>query len=767
MKKHIKLLIVLVILFILGYLSFSHADRMWDNNTTVTEAASDPLTNLASETEPAWVSSPHRVSRGDWKFSVSYHSDSDQNFAVVFSMREMENNAPAGSKAKNLAVIPLSQNASVAEGTVHFDEGMTDICIAVYHTAGNITLDNFQFTDLTKYNDKYFACLFLILGAIIIYAVNSRNKNSDDRRNGIIFDILLITAVYTSVPYLNNFLPDAQDMAFHITRIEGIATSLRNGHYPSWISMSGAYYIGYADPVMYPRVFLYIPAILICLGMSPMNAYKAFIFLINLASAFIAYYSFEKLFHSKSVGLVTAIAYNLCLYRLIDIYTRGALGELLAAVFLPLVFYGMYEVCLGNEKKWMILALGLTGILFSHILMTVFTVMFMVLYFILLIPKMIHSHFVKRFFAIIKAGFVTLLLNLYFLIPFLQFYRNEDFRIFHRGTGSELSGKAGYLSQMFSVFVTADSEKGCIGLGSTKDEMALSIGWLIPLCCILFAIMISIGRNTLKKKTDSRIDGDIELGKYTLCGTIFSIYLSSDLFPWDQIDNIPILNILCGIQFPWRFLAMAQLFGTIVIGCVLQILICYKPNSKRILVSTITAFAFFCSVYYIESVGENITIADRSLAGYVYTDDSYRYTVPDENTAGDYYYYLGISSSVDQTIIDNLERRDTTLTFHYSLPEGQNEATLTIPLYGYPGYRVLLNNQPVQYTRDEWGMMQVSVTTTEADVVIEYQGFIVWKIAYVISYAAGILLIMIAIQKRLKYIYKRNSKNIDKKSMVN
>lgn len=758
MKRHIKFLIVLCILLLIGYLSFCHEDRMWDKAAVVTEGASDSLTEVVSETEPAWISSTYPISRGDWNFSISYQTDSDQNYAVVYSMREMENGAAAGSMGKRLAVIPLSQNETVSEVTLHFDEGITDICIEVYHTAGNISIDHFQFTDTTQYKDRYFACLFLMIGIIVIYAVNIRDRNAADWSRSIIFDCLLITAAYSSIPLLNNFLINSQDLLYHISRIEGIVTSLQNGNYPSWISVSGSYYIGYANPVMYPQAFLYIPAALICLGMSPMNAYKTFVVLINLACAFTAYYSFKNLFHSRGIGLVTAIAYNLCLYRLIDIYTRGALGEMLAAVFLPLVFYGMYEVCLHNEKKWMVLALGLTGILFSHILMTVFTAMFLVLYFIILIPRMLHSHFAKRLIAILKAGLTTVLLNLYFLIPFLQFYRSEEFRVFIRGDGNELSDNAGYLSQMFSVFVNADNSRGNLLQGTTKGEMAFSIGWLIPLCCIVLAFLIFFGGNILKKKADGRVSCCMKLGKYALLGTILSIYLASDLFPWDKMDHVPILHILCGSQFPWRFLEIAQLFGTVVIGCLLQLLIWLRPERKRVLMGTFAALALVCSVYYIESTGEETTIADRSLTGLAATDDLYRYSVSDENAVGEHYYYLGVSSSVDQTIIYDLQRRDTTLTFHYSLPEGQNEAVLSIPLYGYPGYNVLLNNQPVQYMRDDWGMMQITVTASEGDIVIQYDGFITWKLAYIVSYATGIGIIIMEIRKRMKSVPRQRLK---------
>ena len=99
-----------------------------------------------------------------------------------------------------------------------------------------------------------------------------------------------------------------------------------------------------------------------CAGVSLVNCYKVFVFLLNAGTAAVAYVSFSGLLRSKRTGLLAALLYTLSVYRLIDLYTRAAAGEALAMVFLPLVLWGMYELFLGDRKNGILQPLGLPGL---------------------------------------------------------------------------------------------------------------------------------------------------------------------------------------------------------------------------------------------------------------------------------------------------------------------------------------------------------------------------------------------------------------------
>lgn len=766
MKKDKWFWIFLAIIALLTYITCVHQDRMWSEESRSSETVKEQITEVSDSTA-AWTSSAHTVTQGDWTFRVNYLTDSDDNYAIVYSEREMEENAEAGSRGKVLTKIMLSKDAESSEQTLHFDEGMTEIYVQIYHLGGTLEVNNVEVQDSTAYTDKYWTVGIVLAICLLLYFLLKAKHNARHiSDNQIIVAALFGTILYSSVPLMNTFLAKTHDLYFHLSRIEGIVVAMQNGDFPMWINMSGEFFLGYSNPALYPQLFLYIPAFFAYFGMSLMNAYKLFVVIINVATAIISYHCFKKIFNSKRIGLLTSIAYTLCSYRLIDIYSRGAMGEMLSSVFLPICLYGMYEICVNNESNWIYLTIGITGVLSSHVLSTVFVGLYLATYFVILIPKMWHHKFIKRIIALIKVGITTILINLYFIVPFLHYYLREPLRIFTRGSGEEAASNAAYLSQMFSTFVYADNNRGSIETGSTQGEMAISIGLLIPVCCIIFAFASFCMRSIIIKNSAAekreRVNKCFDLGNYALFGTALAIYLSSDLFPWEKVDNIPILSILSGIQFPWRLLMMAQLFGIVVIGCLMQLFIWYRPKWKNKALLVVVCLIVMSAAPYIDSTNDESVISDRALVGVATTDDLYRYTVPDEGKVLEHYEYLGISSSAAGTEITNFSRKGTTLKFHYQLAEGQNEAVLSLPLYAYPGYSLMVNGTKLDYSVDDYGLMEFHTNTQEADVVVTYTGSPSWRLVYRVSEATVVILILYEIFRKIMILKVKNKS----KSMV-
>lgn len=88
-----------------------------------------------------------------------------------------------------------------------------------------------------------------------------------------------------------------------------------------------------------------------------------------------------------------SVLYTFATYRLTNLYYRAALGESLAMVFLPLLLWGTYEIFYGQEKKWFLMVLGVTGVLESHVLSFEMCLIFLGIEGIL---WLIHSIAIKR-----------------------------------------------------------------------------------------------------------------------------------------------------------------------------------------------------------------------------------------------------------------------------------------------------------------------------------------------------------------------------------
>lgn len=149
---------------------------------------------------------------------------------------------------------------------------------------------------------------------------------------------------------------------------------------------------GYATPLFYSQLFLYIPALIYCLGAPLQVSYQIYAILINAASCLICFYCIKELFRNKRFALFGAILYTLSAYRLADVYTRASVGEYTAMAFLPLVLYGFARVYMTEEKKitwhdYMPIVIGLTGIIRCHILTCELTALCILLFCLLTIKK--------------------------------------------------------------------------------------------------------------------------------------------------------------------------------------------------------------------------------------------------------------------------------------------------------------------------------------------------------------------------------------------
>jgi hypothetical protein len=226
----------------------------------------------------------------------------------------------------------------------------------------------------------------IVIGIVSFILYRYLKKHADFRETA--FYILLLTLV-SSLPLISDFIQSKGDIVFHLQRIENIKVNLLSGQIPARMNYLSEGNAGIPTPVMYPELFLYIPALLRVLGIPPVFSLKLFHILLNLSCAFISYYSVSRITKSKNLGVIFSGIYTLCIYRLENIYLRHAIGEAQAMVFIPLVMLGIYEILYNDHKKWHILVIGFTGVLQSHIISTFLVVCFLILFLLFSVKHLI------------------------------------------------------------------------------------------------------------------------------------------------------------------------------------------------------------------------------------------------------------------------------------------------------------------------------------------------------------------------------------------
>lgn len=136
----------------------------------------------------------------------------------------------------------------------------------------------------------------LLLGVLVIGGVFYLKKQVNNKFKIAIF--LILIALFVSYPLYNDYLVYSHDINFNLVRIEGLKETLGNGQIPARIHAIENNGYGYATSLLYPELFLYIPAILRLLNTSMVFTFKLFLVLINIASVVSMYIAVKKI--SKS-----------------------------------------------------------------------------------------------------------------------------------------------------------------------------------------------------------------------------------------------------------------------------------------------------------------------------------------------------------------------------------------------------------------------------------------------------------------------------------
>lgn len=368
----------------------------------------------------------------------------------------------------------------------------------------------------------------------------------------------LIITIYLSFPFFKDINFIGHDLEFHLLRIKGISSGLNAGIFPVKIYPNYFNNYGYANGIFYPDMFLYFPAILHSLGIKLITSFKIFMFCINFATVFSIYICIYQITKSKFSALCGVILYSLSPYRLTDIYPRGALGEILSFIFIPIAILGIYEILFGNSKKWYIISIGFLGVLNSHIISFTLLCGLAVIFFIFNIKILISNK--ERLYNLLIAAGTSIMLSLWFLLPLLEQLLRDKFTVNTVNVGSNLTKAALPPYELLNSFKFS-SYTPIFELPQNKLIIGLLLT-ILPIVCICFSF-----RNTVKCNLNKFNHWCLSLG-------IISLLLCTSIFPWKLVKDI-----FSFMQFPWRLLIFATLFLCIYVSISIRNII--KKNIPR------------------------------------------------------------------------------------------------------------------------------------------------------------------------------------------
>lgn len=573
----------------------------------------------------------------------------------------------------------LNKNLNHVTYSITAEEDIDNFQLQInYNGSGSLDITNIQITE--NNNGQKLALLslitvFLLLDLILIFRTLPPEKKFTC---GAIVGITILS----SLPLLMKGINDVpgHDMEFHLMRIDGIAGELRAGHFPVRISSEWAGGYGYPVSIFYGDVFLYIPAVLRLWGMSMTGAYKVFVLVINLLSSAVSVFCFSSMFKSRKTGALTALAYMTATYRLVDVYIRTAVGEYSAVLFFPIIALALWNIyktkngsLRNNLKNGIILAIGMTGVITTHILSSEMTALAIFVVFVLVIKKSVKLSSIRTYIIGVLG---TLLLSAFFLVPFMDYMMNVPVKIFSSVQGGgikaiqEIGVNWGDFFSFFSNPFRGGRMNGC------------TPGLLLMLALVIAVIMWIRGKASATVKILS-------------AGSLLMLFMATYMFPWNSLaSHYSVFNFLAQVQFPWRYVILAVVFQSVLFGTLLQekvpeqLFSLSRQNVFRIVSAAGIFAAMLFLSFYVDNAFSSVLYDTQNLNTYnVFMSKEYVRTLetPDGFYECDFNLLTGLPETGGAEYANVTYRNGTDVDI--AVKTAESPAMVEAPLVNYKGFK--------------------------------------------------------------------------------
>ncbi|HBL2505448.1 TPA: YfhO family protein [Enterococcus faecium] len=519
-----------------------------------------------------------------------------------------------------------------------------------------------------------------------------------------------VSLLYLFPAFKNMEIFGFYDTAFHINR----ALSLES-IFSSPINFETFRSYGMQVNNFYPWLTLY-PLFLLIKFTNLAIGYNLFLYIVTLITLFICHYVMYEITKKHVTSSFFAIIYTTSSFRSVEIFLRGAMGELLAMSILPLILLGFIKLYDSKKESWVMLAISMTLLIYTHVLSVAMT---MVMIIIALIIQFYRKKKIEIFLIIklIKAAIVTLLLSLAFIGPMIEQTLYQDL---NRPYVDILQKRAIYLGKEFLI-------------GSIDSELlSFGIGLTLLICLIILTFNF--------KKIGI-------LSKITYIMGIISILLCTKIFPWFALQNTP-LNI---IQAPWRFMIFSTLFISFSVSLFIspqleKFSYTRRRNFILLLILAISILNYSSVVNMVKEMNFQGTYSNEQM----------------ENKLEEFenFDYVPIGYKKDQLLLKNHQVTEDGQVIYSSFSPNKDEITFTLksskgktivlPVFRYKGLTVTVNSKNATVLKQGGPFVTVKSESGINKVTIRYSYTFFSKISLFISIITLIVLLFYCIKLKIR-----------------
>lgn len=346
--------------------------------------------------------------------------------------------------------------------------------------------------------------------------------------------------------HLGEFLL-GDDAIFHIARMESASKAWSNGQIIPQIDPDALDGLGYGYNLFYGPIITYVTAGLQALvGAWPVAINLALI-LCLIISGLLMCYTMMKISNNPVLAAIVAIFYMAAPYHLTNIYSRVAVGEVVALTVAPILVLGLYQLTNNDSHAARSIAVSAALLILSHSLSAVLFALMAAVYVILNIDKVFNIRAIWRMFL---GVVVALGLTAFFTLPMIDARMHGNYGVFNDKYsevyfGASVSSVNDHRASPFEVVLTGDYTKW----------PSLSIG--------LIAILGLIGFWLVWRHIVDRKERRFVISMYVIA--VLSLFMMSFAIDWNYLPKI-----LLSIQFPWRFMMIFITAMSIVSGYVVR-----------------------------------------------------------------------------------------------------------------------------------------------------------------------------------------------------
>lgn len=623
-------------------------------------------------------------------------------------------------------------------------EKTDDLRIVIdYSGNGNLTTGTLHIVETNQFWTMLLATVIflgvLFYAALIFYYYDRTYSVSSDKKQ--VFFWITVISLIASTPYLCGYIVSGADLTYHLQRIEGVKDGLLSGQFPVRLEPKWVYGHGYANGIFYCNTLLYLPALLRLLGFPIVTSYNIYCIVLNIATAWISYYCFGKMFGKRNIGLVCSALYSLSIVRIYKLIITSAVGEGSAITFLPLVIYGLYRIFTEDPKdkkyktSWFFVMLGYAGLMQTHVLTCEVTAFVTVLLCLIHIRKIFCWN---TFMELAKGAVSAVVVSLWFLVPFLDYYLTQDVHIRHVSART-IQDRGLYFAHLaFHFWRTGTNiSTGDNGMQYSHPE---GVGLILIIALGLFLILWFSG--IFRKMKDRRIS----FVKIVSLTGVLLLLMSLNIFPWDRVQSLNSVaaSLVSSLQFTDRFLGWGTVCLVTVFGFCLWYFDKYNKKGHWVMAAIAVIGVTTSSMYLLDFVncGQNYyKLYNEESMGFGYvsgaeyliegTDQeklTFANAVAGEGVEiGDYEkWYLQIEMKC-------ANRSDT-------------DSFVDLPLLLYKGYQAVDvdTGREMQVCAGENNVVRVVIPAGyEGNLKVSFESPIYWRISELISAAAiAIMLVM-------------------------